>query len=172
MAIVGSSNPDTFTLYKLHGSTTWYKAQTESTFDPIYCLTLQEFADPTYKKFVGDKRRFIVPPVYDKSSLLNHESIRSLWSQANQIALRRADNVFVIGYSLPDTDTAMNLLLWEGSRSGTNQRARRKSLYVVDVDKTAGHRYRDKLSRYYEVNDTHSGTPDAFDKFVDEYVDS
>ena len=172
-AQVGSSNPDTFTLYKLHGSTTWYKAQSESTFDPIYCLTLQELInDPTNRKFVGDKRRFIVPPVYDKSSLLNHESIRSLWSQANQIALRSADNIYVVGYSLPDTDAAMNLLLWEGSRSDTNQGARRKSLYVVDVNRKVGHRFRNKLGRYYDVNDTYSGTPDAFDKFVDEYADS
>ena len=171
MALVGSNNPDTFTLYKLHGSTTWYKAQSESTFDPIYGLTLQDLADPINRKFVGDKRRFIVPPVYDKSSLLNHESIRSLWLQANQIALRTADNLYVIGYSLPDTDSAMNILLWEGTRSNTNEVAPRKSLYVIDVDKGVGHRYRDKPGRYYDVDDTYSGTPDAFDKFVDEYAD-
>ena len=172
MALAGPSNPDTFTLYKLHGSTTWYKAQSESTFDLIYGLTLHDLADPMNQKFVGDKRRFIVPPVYDKSSLLNHESMRSLWLQANQIALRTAASIYVIGYSLPDTDAAMNLLLWEGSRSNTNEVAPRKSLYVVDVDKEVGHRYRNKLGRYYDVDVTYSGTPDAFDKFVDDYVES
>ena len=171
-ALVGSSKPDTFTLYKLHGSTTWYKAQSESTFDPIYGLSLQDLDDPINQKFVGDKRRFIVPPVYDKSSLLNHESMRSLWSQANQIALRTAANIYVIGYSLPDTDAAMNLLLWEGSRSNTNKVAPRKSLYVVDIDKEVGNRYSDRLGRYYDVDATYSGTPDAFDKFVDDYVES
>ena len=99
--IFGSNYPDTLTLYKLHGSTTWFKSTSEINVDPIYGLSHEQFDNPRHQKFIADKRRFIVPPVYDKSSLLNHESIRNLWWQARNNALRQADNLYVIGYSLP-----------------------------------------------------------------------
>ena len=170
--IVGSNHPDTFTLYKLHGSTTWYKSTSEANFDPIYGLSHEQFDDPRHKKFVADKRRFIVPPVYDKSSLLNHESIRSLWWQARNNALRLADNLYVIGYSLPETDAAMHTLLWEGTRVDPIAPSRPKTLYVVDVDQRVSQRYADRLGSYYDVKDRYAGGQDAFDRFVEEYVNA
>ena len=130
----GPSYPDTFTLYKLHGSTTWYTSNSETTFDPIYGLSHQQVGDPRNDRFVGDKRRFIVPPVYDKSSLLSHESIRSLWWQAKTRALQPADRLYVIGYSLPETDVAMRTLLWEGRHIADGATSSKKLLYVVDID--------------------------------------
>ena len=168
--VLASNYPDTFTLYKLHGSTTWYKSMSESSFDPIYGVTYNRADNARYRKFVADKRRFIVPPVYDKSSLLNHESIRNLWWQAKEHALRQADNVYVIGYSLPETDAAMQTLLWEGARTETYQRTKRKILYVVDVGEEIGRRYDEKLGEHYNVDVSYTGYADAFDVFVDEYV--
>ena len=170
--VLGSNYPDTFTLYKLHGSTTWFKSTSDTDFDPIYGVTHEHFNNPRYKKFIADKRRFIVPPVYDKSSLLNHESIRNLWWQARNNALRQADNLYVIGYSLPETDAAMHILLWEGTRTDTPATSPRKSLYVVDVDETVSHRYADKLGSYYDVKGDYAGGPNVFDKFVEEYVNN
>lgn len=169
-AALSSSYPDTFSLYKLHGSTTWYKSTIELTSDPIYGMSHDHTSDARNRKFVADKRRFIIPPVYDKSSLLNHESIRNLWWQAKNYALQRADNVYAIGYSLPGTDAAIQTLLWEGSRSEGSATARRKKLYVVDVDIEAYQRYREKLGNYYEVSDRYAGYSDAFDVFVGECV--
>ena len=171
-AIAGSEYPDTFTLYKLHGSTAWYKSQNESTSDSIYGLPHNLVGDPRYQKFVADKRRFIVPPVLDKSSLLSHESIRSLWSQAKQKALIQADNVYVIGYSLPETDIAMRTLLWEGTRAHLypNSPNSKKSLYVVDIDSQVAQRFKNILGTYYHVYDHFTSSHDVFDKFVDEYV--
>ena len=168
--IFGSNYPDTLTLYKLHGSTTWFKSTSETNFDPIYGLSHEQFENPRHQKFIADKRRFIVPPVFDKSSLLNHESIRNLWWQARNNALRQADNLYVIGYSLPETDAAMHILLWEGTRTETPATNGRKSLYVVDVDKTISQRYTEKLGPYYDVKDYYAGNADAFDIFVEEYV--
>ena len=171
-AILSSEYPDTFTLYKLHGSTAWYKSQNESTSDSIYGLPHHLVADPIYQKFVADKRRFIVPPVLDKSSLLSHESIRSLWSQAKQKALIQADNVYVIGYSLPETDIAMRTLLWEGTRTQhyPNSPDSKKSLYVVDIDSQVAERFKNVLGTYYNVCDHFTSSHDVFDKFVAEYV--
>ena len=168
--VISSNYPDTFTLYKLHGSTTWYKSVSESTFDPIYGLSHDRDENGRNRKFVADKRRFIVPPVYDKSSLLNHESIRNLWWQANNYALRQADNIYVIGYSLPETDAAMQTLLWEGSQTETSAKDHMKALYVVDVDIETCQRYRKKLGSYYEVKDCYAGQSSAFDVFVDDYL--
>ena len=170
--VLSSDYPNTFTLYKLHGSTTWYKSMSESSFDPIYGVTYNSADNARYRKFVADKRRFIVPPVYDHSSLLNHESIRSLWWQAREYSLRQADNVYVIGYSLPETDAAMQTLLWEGSRTETYQRPERKTLYVVDVSKEIGRRYTEKLGEHYDVKDCYAGYDGAFDVFVNEYVEN
>ena len=165
-----SSYPDTFTLYKLHGSTSWYKSASEATFDPIYGLSHDEHGNPRYQKFIADKRRFIVPPVYDKSSLLNHESIRSLWWQARNRALQQADNLYVIGYSLPETDAAMRILLWEGMRSRKNASEGKIPLYIVDIERKVGERYATSLGKYYDVKDCYAGSQNAFDEFVEKYV--
>ena len=84
--------------------------------------------------------------------------------------MRQADNLYAIGYSLPETDAAMHILLWEGTRTDTPGKNGRKSLYVVDVDKMVSQRYAEKLGAYYDVKDDYAGNPDAFDIFVEEYV--
>ena len=163
-------SPDTFMLYKLHGSTTWYKSSGDTTFDPIYRLTNTRASDPSAARYVADKRRFIVPPVYDKSSLLSHESIRSIWEQAKNKALRQADTLYVMGYSLPETDVAMHTLLWEGTRTDSGASSSKKILYVVDIDNEVIQRYVRKLGRYYDVRDCYAGGDGAFDEFVEAYV--
>ena len=168
--IFGSGYPDTFTYYKLHGSTTWFKSESETSFDPIYGLSFDRIDDPKYRKFISDKRRFIIPPVYDKSSLLAHESIRNLWWQAKNFAMLQADNLYVIGYSLPETDAAMQTLLWEGSRKESCEGTNLKALYVVDVGTEVIRRYKEKLGRYYDVRDCYAGDSGAFDIFVEQYI--
>ena len=166
----GSGYPDTFTLYKLHGSITWFKSGSGMQSDPIYGLSHDEILDPSSRKFIADKRRFIVPPVYDKSSLLNHESIRNLWWQSKNNALKPADSLYVIGYSLPETDAAMHVLLWEGTENQSNSNHQKKPLYIINKDDDVVQRYANKLGRYYDVNDCYAGIDDAFDKFVGDYV--
>ena len=170
IAVVASNYPETFTLYKLHGSTTWYKSMTETNFDPIYGVWHAPLEQSRYRKFIADKRRFIVPPVYDKSSLLRHESIRSLWGQARNNALQQADKLYVIGYSLPETDAAMHALLWEGARSSRSASKGKKPLFVVDIDTKVSERFAEKLGPYYDVKDCYAGDSGAFDAFVYDYV--
>ena len=170
IAVVASNYPETFTLYKLHGSTTWYKSTTVANFDPIYGLSHAPLKKSRYRKFIADKRRFIIPPVYDKSSLLSHESIRSLWWQARNTALQKADRLYVIGYSLPETDAAMSTLLWEGARNRNSANKGKKPLFVVDVDARVSERFAEKLGVYYDVKDCYAGTHDAFDRFVEQHV--
>ena len=172
----GLASSDSLTLYKLHGSISWYKSADESSSSPIYGVSGE---DPMFDvdgkpvgdlKMVGDKRRFIVPPVLDKSTLLSHESICNLWWQAKEYALSRADSLYVIGYSLPETDVAMRTLLWEGRRSDKGAVLPKIPLYVVDRNPCVVKRYKNMLGAYYDVNKTYAGGDDAFDRFVKDYV--
>ena len=59
--IFGRKSVETCTLYKLHGSTTWYASGSEAPSAPIYGLSYTQLFDETLYKFVMDKRRFIIP---------------------------------------------------------------------------------------------------------------
>ena len=107
--------------------------------------------------------------MYDKSTLLSHESVRSIWRQAKENALQAANRLFVIGYSLPQTDIAMRSLLWEGSRF-RSEHGSNKPLYVVDIAQSVGQRYCDALGSYYNVRTDFVRAGDAFSAFVDWYV--
>ncbi len=161
---------ETCTLYKLHGSTTWYASGSEAPSAPIYGLRYTQLCDETLYKFVMDKQRFIIPPVYDKSTLLSHESIRSLWHQAKHLALGPVDRLYIIGYSLPETDFSMRSLLWEGAKQSSHSQFGKKLLYVVDPDKNVGDRYVAKLGQYYDVRTDWVGESEVFNDFVDWYT--
>ena len=168
--LFGTVEVDSFTLYKLHGSTTWYTAAAGISFAPIYWLSNRLLGDRRSNILVADKRRFIIPPVYDKSTLLNHESVRSLWQQARENALRPAERLFVIGYSLPETDVAMHSLLWEGRVFPDGSGSGTKLLYVVNPDDNSQLRYKAVLGKYYDVQSDFIGHVDSFDSFVDWYT--
>lgn len=160
------------TLYKLHGSVSWYKPHGESNTDQIYCYCdfgMGPIGSP--EKLLGDKRRFIAPPVHDKSTLLGHESMRNLWRQAKNSALAQADNLYIIGYSLPVTDMAMRTLLWEARRPrNQGEQFRKIPLYLVDVNPDLGQHYNNMLGKYYTVIDTYTGGEKPFDRFVEDYT--
>ena len=166
----GIVDADTFTLYKLHGSLSWFISSSEPNTGPIYALSGYRLANSDHRRLVGDKRRFIAPPVFDKSTLLSHESIRNLWWQAKNRALAHADRLYVIGYSRPDTDLAMRTLLWESRSALWGEPNRKIPLHVVDTSDKAASHYRRVLGDHYDVIDTYAGIDDAFDRFVEEYT--
>lgn len=107
----------TFLLLKLHGSTNWYYSGRISAFgEPIYFVHppapgVPEEADyRRRRRAVADKYPFLVPPIYDQSALLTHETIRAQWLQAGQL-LGRARRVVCLGYSLPPSDIIMHHFL-------------------------------------------------------------
>lgn len=109
-----------FRLLKLHGSTNWYYSGRAAAYgEPIYFVPplVTRRADERDRRqhearlrAVADKYPFLVPPIYDKSPLLTHETIRALWFEAGE-ALRGARRVVCMGYSLPESDLTMNHFL-------------------------------------------------------------
>ncbi len=69
----------------------------------------------------------IVPPTWDKTTY--HSQLRSVWQQASKV-LALAENIFVIGYSLPESDLFFRYLFALGSESQT----RIKRFWVIDPD--------------------------------------
>ena len=119
---------DTFRLLKLHGSTNWYySGRAAAHGEPIYFVppllagkvSRHDRAERERRlRAVADKYPFLVPPIYDKSPLLTHETIRALWFEAGE-ALVHARRVVCMGYSLPLSDLTMMHFL----RSGCGTRA-------------------------------------------------
>jgi hypothetical protein len=109
-------NPS-FQLLKLHGSVNWFYSGRDTTYgETIYYIPPLgpegfwhggKIKDEQRKRAsVSDKYPFIVPPVFDKSVLLTHETVRSIWFKGSE-ALRAASRVIFIGYSLPKSDRTM-----------------------------------------------------------------
>jgi hypothetical protein len=119
---------ESFRLLKLHGSTNWFYSGRAAAFgEPIYFVpplpgSAGESARSEHAqrlRAVADKYPFLVPPIYDKSPLLTHETIRALWFDAGE-ALRHARRIVCMGYSLPESDlTMMHFLRTTCARGAT-----------------------------------------------------
>lgn len=128
----------TFSLLKLHGSTTWYGVPGDSTGATLRGLRLPGVygsPDPVTER---ERRRelpghypFIVPPTAAKSGFYADPLLRQIWEQG-AIALRDCDRAALLGYSLPLTDLVTRGLFQDNLRSGF-------AVDVADIDpRTAG----------------------------------
>lgn len=135
-------------LMKLHGSVNWRRSDTNPN-QPLYFINTpwhHEADDEQRDKMaVADLEPFIVPPILDKGSYLDHDTIKLLWRVAGD-ALEAADAIVVMGYSLPPTDMTMNAFL------RAKAPAKKVPLYVVDVSDETYQRYVERVGGYYDVS--------------------
>lgn len=133
-------------LLKLHGSINWFKAEESAeimdTPVPEHLRTIQFLG-----KKAGDiglqlsrniANAVIVPPSWSK--LHQYARIERVWRAAAQ-HLRTAENIYVMGYSLPPSDSFFRLLYALGTAS--DQRLRR--FWVFDPSKEVEQRFRGLL---------------------------
>ena len=90
-------------IYKLHGSVNW-KWAGKNQSDPIYCSW-----DAYPDKRGTDLIPYIIPPVNNKQLFYGHTVISSIWKQAFK-ALVFADELYVIGFSFPFSDTSLQYM--------------------------------------------------------------
>jgi hypothetical protein len=82
----------------------------------------------------------LVPPTWNKTGY--HQGLTCVWSKAAEV-LAEAENIFVIGYSLPETDSFFRYLFALGSESDT----RIKRLWVFNPDGNIESRFDDMIGR-------------------------
>ena len=162
---------DSFTLFKLHGSTNWYySGASESTGEVIYYSTLEGWVansswESSSKQAVRDKVPLIVPPTTEKVGFFQHESLKRIWTQALS-SLCTATRLFIIGYSLPMTDLAVRLFLHDGALVSDCK----KELYIINRDSSVIDRYTELLGNAFDIKDEFVGD-NAIEKFVKKIED-
>ncbi|MBD3339589.1 MAG: hypothetical protein GF353_10795 [Candidatus Lokiarchaeota archaeon] len=133
-------------LLKLHGSINWGMCNECDTIVPLK-IKQQSFIHPYTKEkgytnyFIGsalnqnshdcnnllDDIPVIVPPTWNKSTY--HFQIINVWKNAIEV-LQNAENIFIIGYSLPETDAFFRYLF----ALGTDSLTRIKSIWIFNPD--------------------------------------
>lgn len=145
-----------FSLCKLHGSINWFwhpDGVDRGVVDVGVDEQWSQFGPPMFdpdelSRRAGTREPFIVPPTSLKGPFFQHDTLRHHWTTA-RLALERAERVFVIGYSLPQTDLVAGSLLAAGligrtvvvvNRSPNDVVARIESLTngAVDIDVVDG----------------------------------
>jgi len=87
----------------------------------------------------------IIPPTWNKTGY--HQDLARVWSRASS-ELSTAENIFVIGYSLPETDSFFRYLYALGSEGAT--RIKRFWVFDPDTDGTVEPRFRTMIGRGIE----------------------
>ena len=107
-------NQPSFQLLKLHGSVNWVRSMNSGAHsDTISYIAASEVPIDSSNRLpqhVADKTPYIVPPVPNKASLVKHDTLRSMWRDAAD-AIKRANRIVVIGYSMPANDTLLIQLI-------------------------------------------------------------
>jgi hypothetical protein len=110
-------------LLKLHGSLTWwYSGDGSPPGDPIFDQGTRgpwenSVGREYHRQYVIDKSPMIVPPTAIKSEYDRNQIIRSLWVQAAEV-LRNADEIVMMGISLPPSDLLFRSMLATEVRTG------------------------------------------------------
>ena len=169
-SLVSAGRLDTFTYFKLHGSVNWHYSGREDFYgETIFYSDVSPWGS-TQSAFEKDSRlssedkaTLIIPPVAEKTTFFNNETIRRLWQKASE-ELEGATRVFVIGYSLPLSDLGMTFFL---KRSLPVEKI---PWYIVDTDCKVVNRYRDLLAPQQTIWDDFVGEG-AVRRFADAYPD-
>lgn len=115
-----SARYDGLQLYKLHGSLGWwYSGPDGPPGDVVYDEGVRGDSWDTDSSFAADRmpisisqdlQPMIVPPAAVKSPYYGNSLLRSIWRSA-ALQLKRADEVVIIGFSLPATDMLASSML-------------------------------------------------------------
>ena len=141
VGLLGGGTIATFSYLKLHGSTNWYYSGRDNFYgETIFYSTVSSLGSDNLAPEkasiarAGDKEVLIIPPVTEKTTYFNNETVKGLWHKAS-VALSKATRVFVIGYSLPISDLGMQLFLIN------NQPQPQTPVYVIDTCADVATRY-------------------------------
>jgi hypothetical protein len=127
---------ETMRLLKLHGSLGWWWVPNDVSGATLAREEiLSTFGNPVrmtdeHLRSLPGREPFIVPPLATKSPYYRNPLTRQLWRDAFE-AMRTADRISFIGYSLPRTDLVMAGMV------DSSLRGREVDIDVVDLDPSA-----------------------------------
>ena len=114
----GRKPVSSFSLHKLHGSTTWFGRLDSS--DLLSIVRFDDLVPRWGSRALGLGREWdalkdtlspmILPPLADKSVLYGNATMSSIWRRAHS-ALVKANHIVIFGYSMPPTDTSIMALI-------------------------------------------------------------
>jgi len=147
---------------KLHGSINWGICQECNKIVPLYFNELKlpinlsdlkschyELGSALHYKSCCQKPLkgppVLIPPTWNKTGY--HGQLSNVWKRAAE-ELSKADNIFIIGYSLPETDSFFRYLFALGSES--SKRIKRFWVFDPDPTGTVEKRFRELIGRGLE----------------------
>ena len=149
----GYHDVPTFTLYKLHGSVNWcYSGANNYHGETIYSAPAPawgQYEQGRTLRAAFDTVPLIVPTTTEKVSYFQHETVRQIWAQAGE-AITGADRLFVIGYSLPETDLSIRFFLQQHKFVNT-------TLLIVNQNINVPCHYRRLLQGSYDIDYAYIG---------------
>ena len=167
--LLGAGPLDTFKYFKLHGSINWHYSGREDFYgETIFYSDVSPWGPKnSHEKLSSssamDKETLIIPPVSEKTTYFNNETVRRLWQEGSE-ALEGATRVFVIGYSLPISDLGMRFFLKRSLPiTGT-------PWYIVDLDRDITGLYQDLLGPQQTISGQFVGEEDVVRNFVESYI--
>jgi len=120
---------------KLHGSVNWAGDYDK---DGIILNDLQRYfhgySGNDYERATGDQTITLVLPSY-LTSYIKRKFILEIWRQARECIIN-CDQLYFIGYSLSDIDSALQYMLYDAISS--NQKLNKGDIYVIDNQSSDG----------------------------------
>ena len=167
-AALGELKTDSFLYFKLHGSTNLFYSGRPDFYGETIFMTKAPPWGTNYQSYESgsrlvsaDKEVLLIPPVTDKLTYFNNETVRQLWQDASA-ALHAASRVFVIGYSLPPADLGITFFLQHSRPSDDT------AVYVIDQNSEVVSRFKNVLPTM-RVKGDYAGRADVVSDFVCRY---
>ena len=164
----GEGKIDTFLFLKLHGSINWYYSGRDDFWGEtiLYSEDLPSGHEVWQEKCFRrpqsqDKEPLIIPPVLEKTTYFNNETVKKLWQEAG-FELKNATRVYIVGYSLPTSDIGM--LFFFKNHSPENS----TPVHVIDINQELVNRYRSLLNWEFKTEFVQSKNP--VERFVHSYT--
>jgi hypothetical protein len=153
------ASPDDYpTILKLHGSHNWFIPDGSVGADEIYYFRSHIGTGQSFR--MAGLKPFIIPPSVDKSTLTKPNLISKMWLMARGL-IETCDRLFIIGYSLPVSDTYVNLFLSKSLPSRTE---------VILVNSDDSDEFSSRLSNQL-AGRVNRGASFLGDRSVDRFVD-
>ena len=122
---------------------------------------VRDGSEARHEMWVRDKVPYIIPPITEKASVFRHEALRAIWRRAAN-GINSAEDIYLIGYSLPPTDLGMLLFFKQGYRM-TPPKAK---IHIVNPSVEVYDRVTDELGTVYDKGEYYS----TINQFVEDVV--